>query len=82
MVTFDEEFYTSWISHLDNDELIQQFISVDAMLHTPFLPESLFDEILGSMIDIILLEAMERFIPLSGSVAINEAYQYYFPKQN
>ena len=36
MVTFDEKFYTEWVAHCHDDELIQEYIALQAFSCVPF----------------------------------------------
>lgn len=78
MVTLDEEFYTKWVSHAHDNELIEEFISIMAMYFSPFLPEFSLVDILGQMEEILLYEVMKRFILSFGSVASIEFFNRYF----
>lgn len=78
MITFDEKFYTEWVAHSHNDELIQEYIALQAFSCVPFFPESSLSDIVLDMRDILLAEIAERFISVSASIALNEAYQAHF----
>ena len=78
MVTFDEKFYTEWVAHCHDDELIQEYIALQAFSCVPFFPESSLSDIVLNMQDILLEEIANRFISVSGSIALNEAYQAHF----
>ena len=71
MITFDEKFYTEWVAHSHNDELIQEYIALQAFSCVPFFPESSLSDIVLDMQDILLAEIAERFISVSGSIALN-----------
>ena len=45
MVTFDEKFYTEWVAHCHDDELIQEYIALQAFSCVPFFPESSLSDI-------------------------------------
>ena len=81
MVTFDERFYTEWVAHCHDDELIQEYIALQAFSCVPFFPESSLSDIVLNMQDILLEEIANRFISVSGSIALNESYQAYFFNQ-
>ena len=40
MVTFDERFYTEWVAHSHDEELIQEYVALEAFSCVPFFPES------------------------------------------
>ncbi len=78
MVTFDERFYTEWVAHSHDDELIQEYVALEAFSCVPFFPESSLSDVVLDMLDILLKEIASRFISVSGSIALNEAYQAHF----
>ena len=53
MVTFDEKFYTEWVAHCHDDELIQEYIALQAFSCVPFFPESSLSDIVLNMQDIL-----------------------------
>ena len=81
MVTFDERFYTEWVAHSHDDELIQEYVALEAFSCVPFFPESSLSDVVLDMLDILLKEIANRFISVSGSIALNESYQAYFFNQ-
>ena len=81
MVTYDETFYTEWVAHSHDDELIQEYIALEAFSCVPFFPESSLSDVVLDMLDILLKEIANRFIFVSGSIALNESYQAYFFNQ-
>ena len=81
MVTLDENFYTKWISPAHDDELIQEYIALKAFTCVPFYPESSLSDIVLEMQNILFEEIANRFISVSGSIALNESYQAYFFNQ-
>ena len=78
MVTFDERFYTEWVAHSHDDELIQEYVALEAFSCVPFFPESSLSDVVLDILDILLKEIASRFISVSGSIALNEAYQAHF----
>ena len=78
MVTFDEKFYTEWVAHCHDDELIQEYIALQAFSCVPFFSESSLSDIVLNMQDILLEEIANRFISVSGPIALNESYQAHF----
>ena len=81
MVIFDERFYTEWVAHSHDDELIQEYVALEAFSCVPFFPESSLSDVVLDMLDILLKEIANRFISVSGSIALNESYQAYFFNQ-
>lgn len=68
MVTFDEKFYTEWVAHCHDDELIQEYIALQAFSCVPFFSESSLSDIVLNMQDILLEEIANRFISVSSTV--------------
>ena len=54
MVTFDEKFYTEWVAHCHDDELIQEYIALQAFSCVPFFSESSLSDIVLNIHDILL----------------------------
>ena len=67
--------FTEKLSH---SQLIQEYIALQAFSCVPFFPESSLSDIVLNMQDILLEEIANRFISVSGPIALNESYQAHF----